>query len=65
MSNKVLSNKSRDHPVVSSRRDVYSRWAAQRYKEDPEDVAEKGMDIGDYDFIDRHLVHCPMVNWVE
>lgn len=44
---------------------IYARWESVRYKEDPDDVADSGMDIGDYDFIDKHMLHCPMVNWVE
>lgn len=24
-----------------------------------------GMDIGDYDFIDNNLIHCPMADWVK
>ena len=23
------------------------------------------MDIGDYEYIDKKLIHCPLVNWVE
>jgi hypothetical protein len=23
------------------------------------------MDIGDYEYIDKKLIHCPIVNWIE
>ena len=53
-------------PIVESRRsEIYKRLASQRHYEDPDDVADSGMDIGDYGFIDKHLFHCPSVNWVE
>ena len=58
-------NKKSHHPTVESRRDIYKRWENQRYPENPEDVLDKGMDIGDYGFIDKHLFHCGTVNWVE
>jgi len=52
--------------VESSRSNsIYSRWESLRYPGDPEYVADSGMDIGDYGFIDKHMLHCPMVNWVE
>ena len=30
-----------------------------------DEVEAMGMDIGDYDYIDQHLYHCPAVNWVK
>ena len=63
-SNKVMEDSYR--PRVGSRRDeIYQRLASQRHIENADDVADSGMDIGDYDFIDQHLFHCPSVNWVE
>lgn len=61
-----------DRPLVRSsfgfrsrRKSVYKRLSKQRHMEDADEVADSGMDIGDYDFIDKHLVHCPAVDWVE
>lgn len=36
----------------------------QRYHEAVDEVDGMGMDIGDYEFIDKKLIHCPMVDWV-
>jgi len=58
--------KDNKRPRVESRKsEIYKRFASQRHIENSEDVADSGMDIGDYDFIDKHLFHCPAVNWVE
>jgi len=35
-----------------------------RFGDDPDEVAELGMDIGDYDYIDK-LYRCPVVDWVK
>lgn len=55
-----------DHPIVarSSRRSQTNENPQERWEEDPERVTQLGMDIGDYEFIDK-LIHCPAVNWVE
>jgi hypothetical protein len=66
----MAEEQSSSHPVVGSanlyirRHDNTPSFMTQRYKENPEDVASMGMDIGDYDYIDK-LFHCPIVNWVE
>ena len=41
------------------------KYEDERFPEDLEYAAEAGMDIGDYDFIDKHLYHCPTVDWVQ
>ena len=56
-SNKVLED---SQVIVGSSR---NHKHTERWSEREEEVAELGMDIGDYSFIDS-LLHCPMVDWV-
>jgi len=37
----------------------------ERYIEAVDDDEQTGLDVGDYDFIDKKLIHCPTVDWVK